>query len=153
MAGVEIDVDSDQFHELFFAFSRFPPAAIFDTQHKISEILNKYFEESNRADHQRQSYYYAIERWRDIKIALMNKLVKVKSHLQTQLSEELCKLITDHKSYIEVVDSIELLVSMVEMTYGLQYKYEDHTTASMFIDAQLENVNSHASFAREQDRL
>jgi hypothetical protein len=64
------------------ASTRFPPAAIFDAQHKISEILNTYFEESNRANRQRQSYYYATERWRDIKIALMNKLAKVKSHLQ-----------------------------------------------------------------------
>jgi hypothetical protein len=60
---------------------------------------------------------------------------------------------TDHKSYIEVRDSIELLASMIEMTYCLQYKYEDHTTAIMFIDAQLEKSNAHASFAREQDRL
>jgi hypothetical protein len=79
---------------------------IFDAQHKISEILNKHFEGSNRANSQRQSYYYAKERWRDIKIALMNKLAKMKSHVRAQLSEELCKLnkfvMTDHKSYIEV---------------------------------------------------
>ncbi len=67
--------------------------------------------------------------------AYIYKLAKVKSHLRTQLSEELCKPITDHKSYIEVRDSIELPVSMIEMTYGLQYKYKDHTTAIMFIDA------------------
>jgi hypothetical protein len=42
---------------------------------------------------------------------------------------------------------------MVNMTYGLPYKYEDHTTAIMFIDAQLEKINAHASFAREQDLL
>ncbi len=42
---------------------------------------------------------------------------------------------------------------MVELTYGLPYQYEDHTTAIMFIDAQLEKINSHASFPREQDRL
>ena len=60
---------------------------------------------------------------------------------------------TDHKSYIKVRDSIQLLVSMVEMTYGLPYKHEDHTTAIMSIDAQLEKINSQASFAKEQDRL
>ncbi len=42
---------------------------------------------------------------------------------------------------------------MIDMTYGLQYKYEDHTTAILFIDAQLEKINPHASFAREQDQL
>ncbi len=74
MAGVEIDVDSDEFQDWFNTFTKFLLAAIFDAQHKISEILNKYFEESNRANRQRQSYYYATKRWRDIKIALMNKL-------------------------------------------------------------------------------
>ncbi len=83
----------------------------------------------------------------------MNKLGKVRSHLQTQLSEELCKLITDHKSYIEVRDSIKLLLSMIEMTYGLQYKYKDHTTAILFIDEQLQWITAHASFTREQDLL
>ncbi len=84
----------------------------------------------------------------------MNKLAKVKkSHLQAQLSEELCKPMTDHKSYVEVQDSIELLVSMIKMIYDLPYKSEDHMTAIWFIDAQLEKINTHASFAREEDRL
>jgi hypothetical protein len=82
MAGVEINVDSEEYN----AFPKFLPAEIFDPQHKISEILNKYFEESNRANRQKQSYYYATERWRDIKIALMNKLAKVKSHLRQTTS-------------------------------------------------------------------
>jgi hypothetical protein len=129
MAGVEINVDLEEFQEWYIAFTKFPPAAIFDAQHKISEILNMYFEESNRANRQKQSYYYATERWRDInnfnfamppagsptvahamkaphththKIAPMNKLAKVKSDLRAQLSEELCKPMTDHNSYVEV---------------------------------------------------
>ncbi len=93
----------------------------FEAQHKIGEILNKYFEGSIRANLQRQSYFYATQRWRDIKIALMNELAKVKSHHQTQLSGELCKPKTNHNSYFEIRDSIELLVSMVEMTWGLQW--------------------------------
>ncbi len=83
----------------------------------------------------------------------MNKLAKVKSHLRAQLSEELCKPTTDHKSYVEVRDSIELLVRMIEMIYSLQYTYKDHTTAIWFIHAQLEKINTHASFAREEDQL
>ncbi len=71
---MDIDVDLEEFQEWYNAFTRFPPAAIFDAQHKISEILNKHFEESNRANRQKQSYYFATERWRDIKFALMNKL-------------------------------------------------------------------------------
>ena len=62
-------------------------------------------------------------------------------------------LITNHLSRIEIRDNVELLMSMVEMAFGLPYKHEDHTTAVQFIDAQLEKIDSQAVFAREQDRL
>ena len=153
MAGVEIDIDSDEFQEWYRAFHLYPPPAIFVGQHKISEILSMHFEEPNRSKRQKQSYYYATERWRDIKIALMNKLYKIKSTLRSQLADEICKPITDHKSFVEIRHNIELLISMVEMAFGLPYKYEDHTTAVQFIDAQLGKINSQAVFAREQDRL
>ena len=153
MGGVEIDTYYDEFQAWYLAFSKFPPLAIFKGQHKISEILSKYFEDSNRSKRQKQSYYYATELWRDIKISLMNKLCKIKSTLQSQLSDELCKPITGHKSFVEIRDSIKLLISMVEMAYGLPYKHDDHMPAIQFIDAQLEKINSQAVFGREQDRL
>ena len=81
MAGVEIDLDSDEFQAWYLAFSKFPPPAIFEGQHKITEILSKYSEDSNRSKRQKQSCYYATERYRDIKISLMNKLYKIKSTL------------------------------------------------------------------------
>jgi hypothetical protein len=40
----------------------------FESQHKISETLNKYFEESNRTRSQKQRSYYATDRCKDIKI-------------------------------------------------------------------------------------
>ena len=83
----------------------------------------------------------------------MNKLHKIKSTLRSQLYEEICKLINDHKSFVETRDNIEILISMVEMAHGLPYKHEDHTTAIKFIDAQLEKINSQAVFAREHERL
>ena len=101
MAGVEIDIDSYEFQAWYRSFSQFPPPVIFEGRHKISEILSKCFEEPNRSKRQKQSYYYATERWRDIKIVLMNKLYKIKSTLRSQLSGELCKPITDHKSFVE----------------------------------------------------
>ena len=53
----------------------------------------------------------------------MNKLAKIKLTLQQQLFDELCKAFTDHKSFVEIRDNIEFLVSMVEMVYyGLMYK-------------------------------
>ena len=79
----------------------------------------------------------------------MNKLAKVKATLRSQLSDELCKPITDHKSFVEI-HTIELLISVIEMAYGLLYKHDDHTTSINPIDAQLEKINSQA---REQDRL
>ena len=83
----------------------------------------------------------------------MNKVYKIKSTLRSQLSDEICKPIIDHKSFVEIRDGIELLISMVEMAFGLPYKHDDHTTAIQFIDAQLEKINSQAVFGREQDRL
>ena len=56
MAGVEIDIDSDEFQEWYRSFSQFQPPAIFEGQHKISEVLSKYFEDSNRTKQQKQSY-------------------------------------------------------------------------------------------------
>ena len=42
---------------------------------------------------------------------------------------------------------------MIEISHGLPYKQDDHTTAINLIDVQLEKVNSQTNFAREQDRL
>jgi hypothetical protein len=41
MAGIEIDVDSDEVQEWIHSFTQFLPSVIFKAQHKISEILNK----------------------------------------------------------------------------------------------------------------
>ena len=61
MAGVEINTDSDEFQGWYQAFTKFQQAAIFESQYKIIEILNKHFEESNRTKRQKQSYNYATE--------------------------------------------------------------------------------------------
>ena len=60
---------------------------------------------------------------RSIKVVLMNKLYKIKSTLRLQLADEICKPITDHKSFVEIQDEIELLISMVEMAFCLPYKH------------------------------
>ena len=136
----------------YVGFSKFLPPAIFEGQHKISEILTKYFEEPNRSKRQAQSNYYATERLRDIKISLMNKLYKIKSTLRSQLNEELSKPITDHKTFVDVRDNIELLISMVEIAHGLPYTEEDHTTAIQFIDAQLEKINQCSAESKTSSR-
>ena len=118
MAGVEIDIESEDFQAWYAGFTKFPPGAIFEVQHKISEILSKYFDEPTRSKRSDKNYFYATERFRDIKVVLMNKLHKIKSTLQSQLYEELCKLINDHKSFVETRDNIEILISMVEMAHG-----------------------------------
>ncbi len=86
MAVVEIDINSDEYQIYYYrswyrSFTKFPLPVFLEAQHKISKILIKYFEESNRNKRQKQSYYYVTERWRGIKIALMNQLEKVKSYL------------------------------------------------------------------------
>jgi hypothetical protein len=77
----------------------------------------------------------------------------MKSKLQLQLSDELSRAIIDHILFFEVRDAIDLLVSMIEMAYGLPYKHDNHTTAINLIDAHLEKSNSQTTFAREQDML
>ena len=78
MAGVEIDVDSDEFQEWFRVF---PAQAIAKAQHQISTTINKYVEGGNRTNRQKQGYFYGTMRWRDLKVALQNRLFKVKSGL------------------------------------------------------------------------
>jgi hypothetical protein len=87
MVGVDIDVDSDDYQAWYQSFTKFPLSAIVEAQHKISEILKNYFDESNRTKRQKQSYYHVTDRWRDIEIVVMNKLAKVKAYLQSQLSD------------------------------------------------------------------
>jgi hypothetical protein len=107
------------------------------------------FKSQNRAKSQKQSYYYAIKLWRDIKIVLQNKLAKVKSKLQSQLSYELCKPNTNHKHLIEFRDAIKLLLSIIEMEFGLPYKHDDDTKAINLIDKQLGKIHSQVTIARE----
>ena len=67
VAEVKIDMDSDEYQGWYTSFCKVSPPAIYEAQLMISEIVTKYFEESNRTKRQKQSYYYATERWRDIK--------------------------------------------------------------------------------------
>ena len=92
-----------------------------------------------------------MELWTYIKIALQNKLAKVKSKLLSQLSDELNEPICNHKS--SLVPKMLFLVSMVEMAYGLPYKHDDHTTAINLINSQWERINLQHIFAREQDQF
>ncbi len=57
---------------------------------------------------------------------------------RAQLVVEIGKPICNHKTFIDLRDAIDLLVSMIEMAYGLPYKHEDTTTAINLVDAQLE---------------
>ena len=140
MAGVEIDVDSDEFQEWYRAsrFTTFPSQAISEAQYQINAIINKHVEGGNRTNRQKQSYFYGTERWRDMKIVLQNRLSKVKSGLLSQLSEETAKPIYSNTTFIDTRNNIEALVSMVEMAYGLPCKHEDSTVAINIVDAQLE---------------
>ena len=94
MAGIEIEVHSNEFQEWYRAFTTLPSQAISEAQYQINAVINKYIEGGNRTNRQKQSYFYATERYRDLKIILQNRLVKAKSSLRSQLSEE----IAEHES-------------------------------------------------------
>ncbi len=87
-----------------------------------------------------------------MKIILQNQLVKVKSSLRSQLSEEIAKPIYNSTTFIDARNNIETLVSMVEMAYGLPYQHEDPTVAINLVDAQLERDLSQSLFDRDSDQ-
>ena len=99
MAGIEIEIDSDEFQEWYRAFTAFPSQAISDAQYQINAVINKYIEGGNRTNRQKQSYFYATKRYRDLKIILQNRLVKVKSSFSSQLSEEIAKPIYNSTTF------------------------------------------------------
>ncbi len=129
MAGIEIEVDSNEFQEWNRAFTTFPSQAISEAQYDMNAVINKYIEGGNRTNRQKQSYFYATERYGDLKIIIQNRLAKVKSGPRSQLSEEFAKPIYNNVTFIEARNNIKTLVSMVEMAYGLPYKHEDSAVA------------------------
>ncbi len=79
-------------------------------------MINKYIEGGNRSNRQKQSYFYATECYRDLKIILQNRLAKIKSSLLSQQSDEITKPIyNNNTTFIEARNNVETLVSMVEM--------------------------------------
>ncbi len=101
MAGVEIDVDSDELQEWYRAFTTFPSQAISEAQCKINAILNKCTEGGNRTNRQKQNFFCGTERYRDLKILLQNRLSKMKSSLHSQLSEEIAKPIYNNATCMD----------------------------------------------------
>ena len=85
MAEVEIDLESDDIQAWYLTFVGIPSSAVFEVQHKTNETPNNYFKEPTRTNLRKQIYWYATERWRDIKRVLKNKLAKLK--LRAQLVE------------------------------------------------------------------
>jgi hypothetical protein len=83
MAGVEIDTDSDEFQAWYQAFTMFPPVAIFESQHKsVRFSINILKNQRGPSVRNRviTMLCYRAQR-RDVKIALQNKLAKVKYKL------------------------------------------------------------------------
>jgi hypothetical protein len=114
-------------------------------------VINKYIEGGNRTNRQKQTYFYATARYRDLKIMFQNRLAKVKSSLRSQLSDAITKPIYNNATFIEARNNTKTLVSMIEMAYGLTYKHEDSKVAINLVDAQLEQDLSQSQFARDQD--
>ncbi len=72
-------------------------------------MINKDIEGENRTNHQKQSYFYATERYRDLKIIHQNRLAKVKSSLLSQLSDEITKPIYNKTTFLEAHNNIETI--------------------------------------------
>ena len=52
MAGIEIEIDSDEFQEWYKAFTTFPSQAISEAQYQINAVINKFIEGGNRTNRQ-----------------------------------------------------------------------------------------------------
>ena len=77
----------------------------------------------------------------------------MKSGLQSQLSEEILNPIYNNATFIDARNNIEILVSMVQMAYGLPYKHEDFTVSINLVHAQLELDIPQSPVAKEQERF
>ncbi len=54
MAGIEIEVDSEEYQAWYREFETFPSQAISEAQYQINAVINKYIEGRNRANRQKQ---------------------------------------------------------------------------------------------------
>ncbi len=72
MAGIEIEVDSEEFQEWYRTFTTFPLQAISEAQNQINALIHKYIEGGNRTNRQKQIYFYGTECFRDLKNILQN---------------------------------------------------------------------------------
>ena len=60
MAGIEVEVDSDEFKAWYQEFTTFPSQAISEAQNQINAVINKYIEGGNRTNRQKQSYFHVL---------------------------------------------------------------------------------------------
>jgi hypothetical protein len=65
MAGIEIEVDSDEFQAWYKAFTMFPLQAISEAQYQINALINKYIEGGNRTEAELFLCYRASQRTED----------------------------------------------------------------------------------------
>jgi hypothetical protein len=136
------------------AFTSFPPSALLESQAKLNEILGRHFEDTNLTGQKKQGQLYAVERWRDIKIVLQNKLTKIKSKLRTNIALEIAKPIRSHKQFVHALEAIESTIRMIEMAFGLSFQVEDSMIANNFVTEQLDaEEDSDQPFANKQERL
>jgi hypothetical protein len=112
MAGVEIDIDSDEFQAWYLAFTSFPPSALLESHTKLNEILGLYFEDRNRTSQKKQVPLYAVERWRDITFVLQNNLTKIMSKLRTNLATEASQPIRSHMQFLHAREALGGTISM-----------------------------------------
>ncbi len=61
MAGVEIDLYSDEFQAWYLMFTSFPSSALLESQAKLNEILGRHYEDTNRTGQKKQGPLYAVE--------------------------------------------------------------------------------------------
>jgi hypothetical protein len=74
MNGVEVDYEGDEFQETVDDFLSFPSSLQMETQAKINEIIDKYFENNEVTGRKKSGPMGEVQLWQNTLIATQNML-------------------------------------------------------------------------------
>jgi hypothetical protein len=138
MNGVEFDYEGDEFQEVVDNFLSFPSSLQMETQAKIGEIIDKYFENNEVTGRKKSGPLGEVQRWQNILIATQNMLGARKMKIGKELTEHISKPIQTHNNCTEYTNTLYLLLGMKETAFGHPSNSLDPETAIHIVDAQTE---------------
>ena len=129
MYGVPVDTRSDDFKDTYQNIRSYPPSLIMETQYWLDKIINEEIKNDIRSDRQLLGPCHATERLQRAQIVLQNKLMPKWTQINKDLSNVIAKPLCTHKQIIELIERVNLLLSMKELANGAYYLAYDNDTA------------------------